>query len=193
MHMLEPKMISNAMIMFIRYNLWASPTVKKFSSTFSWIQVGRGSVHLEVRQGVEREKGWGQDPVQRCARRHLQGGNFKTKKGCDFVICVYIVVTSISWQGESVRNELVIRVQPNESVYCKVRPSGQTYLIGICNSLFVFLWWKFASIDKSFYCKRTCFQVMTKSPGMSFSLQETELDLTYKSRYKWVVIIINHL
>merc|ERR1711899_123122 len=49
------------------------------------------------------------------------------------------------FKGESVRNELVIRVQPNESVYCKV---------------------------------------MTKSPGMSFSLQETELDLTYKSRYK---------
>jgi len=49
------------------------------------------------------------------------------------------------FNGQSVRNELVIRVQPNESVYCKV---------------------------------------MTKSPGMSFSLQETELDLTYKSRYK---------
>jgi len=49
------------------------------------------------------------------------------------------------FKGESVRNELVIRVQPNESVYCKV---------------------------------------MTKSPGMSFNLQETELDLTYKSRYK---------
>ena len=27
---------------------------------------------------------------------------------------------------------------------------------------------------------------MTKSPGMSFSLQETELDLTYKSRYRFV-------
>ena len=26
-------------------------------------------------------------------------------------------------------------------------------------------------------------QVMTKTPGMSFTLQETELDLTYKSRY----------
>ena len=39
---------------------------------------------------------------------------------------------------------MVIRVQPNESVYVKV---------------------------------------MTKTPGMSFSLQETELDLTYKSRY----------
>merc|ERR1712210_292302 len=49
------------------------------------------------------------------------------------------------FKGESVRNELVIRVQPNESVYCKV---------------------------------------MTKTPGMSFSLQETELDLTYKSRYR---------
>ena len=28
-------------------------------------------------------------------------------------------------------------------------------------------------------------QVMTKTPGMSFSLQETELDLTYKSRYRF--------
>merc|ERR1719499_1522145 len=49
------------------------------------------------------------------------------------------------FNGGTVRNELVIRVQPDESVYAKV---------------------------------------MTKSPGMSFSLQETELDLTYKSRYK---------
>jgi glucose-6-phosphate 1-dehydrogenase len=48
--------------------------------------------------------------------------------------------------GSAVRNELVIRVQPNESVYAKV---------------------------------------MTKTPGMSMtSLEETELDLTYKSRYK---------
>jgi len=49
------------------------------------------------------------------------------------------------FNGGTVRNELVIRVQPNESVYAKV---------------------------------------MTKTPGMSFNLQETELDLTYKSRYK---------
>jgi len=49
------------------------------------------------------------------------------------------------FNGGTVRNELVIRVQPNESVYVKV---------------------------------------MTKTPGMSFSLQETELDLTYKSRYR---------
>jgi len=49
------------------------------------------------------------------------------------------------FNGETVRNELVIRVQPNESVYVKV---------------------------------------MTKTPGMSFTLEETELDLTYKSRYK---------
>ena len=47
------------------------------------------------------------------------------------------------FNGSTVRNELVIRVQPNESVYVKV---------------------------------------MTKTPGMSFTLQETELDLTYKSR-----------
>ena len=49
------------------------------------------------------------------------------------------------FNGSTVRNELVIRVQPDESVYAKV---------------------------------------MTKTPGMSFNLQETELDLTYKSRYK---------
>ena len=36
-------------------------------------QVGRGSLHLEVRQSFEREEGWGQDPVQGCAWRHLQG------------------------------------------------------------------------------------------------------------------------
>jgi len=49
------------------------------------------------------------------------------------------------FQGEAVRNELVLRVQPGEAVYVKV---------------------------------------MTKTPGMSFSLEETELDLTYNSRYK---------
>jgi len=49
------------------------------------------------------------------------------------------------FQGEAVRNELVLRVQPGEAVYCKV---------------------------------------MTKTPGMSFNLEETELDLTYNARYK---------
>merc|ERR1711988_1482040 len=49
------------------------------------------------------------------------------------------------FHGEAVRNELVLRVQPGEAIYCKV---------------------------------------MTKTPGMSFQLEETELDLTYKSRYK---------
>jgi len=49
------------------------------------------------------------------------------------------------FNGSTVRNELVIRVQPNESVYVKV---------------------------------------MNKTPGMSFNLQETELDLTYSSRHK---------
>merc|ERR1711899_208189 len=49
------------------------------------------------------------------------------------------------FQGEAVRNELVLRVQPGEAVYAKV---------------------------------------MTKTPGMSFNLEETELDLTYNSRYK---------
>lgn len=47
--------------------------------------------------------------------------------------------------GKSRRNELVIRVQPNEAMYTKV---------------------------------------MTKQPGMSFDPVETELDLTYKLRYK---------
>ena len=36
-------------------------------------QVGRCSLHLEVRQSFEREEGWGQDPVQGRAWRHLQG------------------------------------------------------------------------------------------------------------------------
>ena len=47
--------------------------------------------------------------------------------------------------GAVKRNELVIRVQPNEAVYMKM---------------------------------------MTKTPGMSFTCEETELDLTYHSRYK---------
>ncbi|XP_041460552.1 glucose-6-phosphate 1-dehydrogenase X-like isoform X2 [Lytechinus variegatus] len=47
--------------------------------------------------------------------------------------------------GNIMRNELVIRVQPNEAVYVKL---------------------------------------MTKKPGMAFGTEETELDLTYKSRYK---------
>lgn len=45
------------------------------------------------------------------------------------------------------RNELVIRVQPNEAVYVKM---------------------------------------MTKTPGMSFDMEETELDLTYSNRYKGI-------
>ena len=49
------------------------------------------------------------------------------------------------FNGAAKRNELVIRVQPNEAVYCKM---------------------------------------MTKSPGMSFNPEETELNLTYGSRYK---------
>lgn len=47
--------------------------------------------------------------------------------------------------GEVKRNELVIRVQPNEAVYLKM---------------------------------------MNKKPGMSFECEETELDLTYGSRYR---------
>lgn len=49
------------------------------------------------------------------------------------------------FHGQSKRNELVMRVQPGEAIYCKV---------------------------------------MTKTPGMSFQLEETELDLTYGERYK---------
>lgn len=47
-------------------------------------------------------------------------------------------------EGKVKRNELVIRVQPNEAVYMKL---------------------------------------MTKTPGMHFDCEETELDLTYQSRY----------
>ncbi|XP_072102259.1 glucose-6-phosphate 1-dehydrogenase isoform X1 [Mobula birostris] len=49
------------------------------------------------------------------------------------------------FQQQSKRNELVIRVQPNEAIYTKL---------------------------------------MTKKPGMFFNPEETELDLTYGSRYK---------
>ena len=48
------------------------------------------------------------------------------------------------FNGKSRRNELVIRLQPNEAMYVKT---------------------------------------MTKQPGMSFEPLESELDLTYKSRY----------
>ena len=48
------------------------------------------------------------------------------------------------------RNELVVRVQPNEAVYCKM---------------------------------------MTKTPGMNVDPVETEMDLSYRTRYK--VCIIN--
>lgn len=51
------------------------------------------------------------------------------------------------FDGNCKRNELVIRVQPDEAVYVKM---------------------------------------MTKTPGMSFSMEETELDLTYSSRYKGI-------
>ena len=123
--------------------------VKKFTSTFSWIQVGRGSVHLEVRQGVEREKGWGQDPVQGCARRHLQGGNFKAK---NTVVLLFVFISlwhaslyrvrvwETSWWSVfnpmrasiarwqtlcsciCICTYICLRscVQPNESIYCKV-------------------------------------------------------------------------
>lgn len=47
--------------------------------------------------------------------------------------------------GHCRRNELVVRVQPNEAIYAKM---------------------------------------MSKKPGVYFSPEETELDLTYHSRYK---------
>ena len=50
-------------------------------------------------------------------------------------------------KGECKRNELVIRVQPGEAIYCKM---------------------------------------MSKAPGITFNIEETELDLTYNSRYKGV-------
>ncbi|XP_003382987.1 PREDICTED: glucose-6-phosphate 1-dehydrogenase-like [Amphimedon queenslandica] len=53
------------------------------------------------------------------------------------------------FHGKAKRNELVIRVQPNEAMYTKV---------------------------------------MTKKPGMSFDPLETELDLTYKLRFKDVYL-----
>ena len=52
--------------------------------------------------------------------------------------------------GRCQRNELVVRVQPDEAIYLKM---------------------------------------MTKRPGVYFSPEETELDLTYKSRYKVLIVI----
>ncbi|XP_037933122.1 glucose-6-phosphate 1-dehydrogenase [Teleopsis dalmanni] len=49
------------------------------------------------------------------------------------------------FEGNSKRNELVIRVQPGEALYLKM---------------------------------------MTKSPGITFDIEETEMDLTYEQRYK---------
>ncbi|EDW05568.1 glucose-6-phosphate 1-dehydrogenase isoform X2 [Drosophila mojavensis] len=53
------------------------------------------------------------------------------------------------FEGNSKRNELVIRVQPGEALY---------------------------------------FKMMTKSPGITFDIEETELDLTYEHRYKHSVL-----
>lgn len=49
------------------------------------------------------------------------------------------------FRNQCYRNELVVRVQPNEAIYAKM---------------------------------------MSKKPGVYFTPEETELDLTYKSRYK---------
>lgn len=54
------------------------------------------------------------------------------------------------FDGRCQRNELVVRVQPDEAIYLKM---------------------------------------MTKRPGVYFSPEETELDLTYKSRYKVLKIL----
>ncbi|XP_022651211.1 glucose-6-phosphate 1-dehydrogenase-like isoform X4 [Varroa destructor] len=53
------------------------------------------------------------------------------------------------FDGQTKRNELVMRVQPGEAVYVKL---------------------------------------MNKKPGMSFGIEETELDLSYNSRYKGMVL-----
>ena len=56
------------------------------------------------------------------------------------------------FDGSSSRNELVIRVQPDEAVYMKIS---------------------------------------TKKPGMNFTPEETELDLTYKNRYEGIYVRVN--
>lgn len=74
----------------------------------------------------------------------LRGGKALNERKAEIRI-QYKEVPGDIFNGQAVRNELVLRVQPGEAIYCKV---------------------------------------MTKTPGMSFTLEETELDLTYKSRYK---------
>ena len=54
-------------------------------------------------------------------------------------------------RGVVKRNELVVRVQPNEAVYCKM---------------------------------------MTKTPGMNVEPVETEMDLSYRTRYK---VLLAHI
>lgn len=74
----------------------------------------------------------------------LRGGKALNERKAEVRI-QYRDVPGDIFHGEAVRNELVLRVQPGEAIYCKV---------------------------------------MTKTPGMSFNLEETELDLTYNTRYK---------
>ena len=53
------------------------------------------------------------------------------------------------------------------------------YVLKLCIVLFILL-------GEAVYCK-----MMTKKPGMSFDCEETELDLTYGSRYKvWNSILL---
>ncbi len=56
------------------------------------------------------------------------------------------------FDGVCPRNELVIRVQPDEAIY---------------------------------------FKFNTKKPGMNYSPEETELDLTYKNRYEVKIYFLN--
>lgn len=66
-------------------------------------------------------------------------------------------------------NELVIRIQPNEAVYLKVS------LLRACRR------------GVRSYCLARCAcrtaQMMCKMPGLEFAPVETELNLSYKSRY----------
>lgn len=75
----------------------------------------------------------------------LRCGKALNERKADVRIQFKDVSGDIFDKGACKRNELVIRVQPNEAMYIKF---------------------------------------MTKKPGMGFELEETELDLTYHTRYK---------
>jgi len=75
----------------------------------------------------------------------LKCGKALNERKAEIRIQFHDVPGNIFLPGSVKRNELVIRVQPNEAVYCKM---------------------------------------MTKAPGMAVEPEETEMDLTYKTRYK---------